>query len=66
MSRMFRKELEKDLAVMCERIGFKRNKYSFIKKIDDEVYATLSFGFVSYQLKGHIYGMFQLVYHIQN
>lgn len=55
MSRMFRKEIEKGLALMCEKIGFKRNKYSFIKKIDDEVYATLSFGFVSYQLKGHIY-----------
>lgn len=52
---MFRKEVEKGLAEICNRMLFKKKQYYFIKPMNASVIATLSFGFILYKAKGHIF-----------
>lgn len=55
MSQLFKKEVEKSLAAICNRIGFKKKQYYYIKPIDNNVIATLHFGVATHTDKGHIY-----------
>ncbi|MFT3740237.1 MAG: hypothetical protein QM786_15940 [Breznakibacter sp.] len=55
MSQVLKKEVEKGLAAICNRIGFKKKQYYFIKPIDDNVIATLNFGFILHKAKGHVF-----------
>lgn len=52
---MFKKEVEKGLAVISNRMGFKKKKYNFYKPINEMVYATLGFGLATHTDKGHVY-----------
>ena len=55
MSQLFKKEIEKGLTAISDRIGFKKKKYNFFKPINDNVFATLGFGMATHTEKGHIY-----------
>ena len=55
MSSIFKKDVEKGLSAICDKIGFKKKQYYFIKPIDDNAIATLNFGFILHKTKGHIY-----------
>lgn len=55
MSQGLKKDVEKSLVVMCNRIGFKKKQYYFIKPIDNNVMATLHFGITTQSIKMHIY-----------
>ncbi len=55
MSRVFRKELEREITTLCKEIGFKKKKYNFYKPINKSIYATLGFGMATFGDKGHIY-----------
>lgn len=55
MSQLFKKEIEKGLVAICNRIGFKKKQYYFIKPIDNNVIATLGFGMILHKAKGHIF-----------
>ncbi|MDD4553606.1 MAG: hypothetical protein PHP04_05345 [Bacteroidales bacterium] len=55
MSKEFIKEIEKGLSTICNKIGFKKKQYYFIKSFNDNVIATLNFGIVSHKVKGHIF-----------
>lgn len=55
MSQVFKKQIEKGLATISNRIGFKKRQYYFIKSINNNVIATLHFGMATHVAKGHIY-----------
>jgi len=55
MAQIQEKEIENNLVAICNRIGFKKKKYYFIKHINDDVIATLHFGIATHKEKGHIY-----------
>jgi hypothetical protein len=55
MSKEFKKEVEKGLSAICDKIGFKKKQCYFIKPMDDNVIAILHFGMVTHASKGHIY-----------
>ncbi|MFA7401732.1 MAG: hypothetical protein GX612_05325 [Bacteroidales bacterium] len=55
MSKEFKKEIEKGISAICNEIGFKKKQYYFIKPIDKNITATLSFGMALHQQKGHIF-----------
>lgn len=55
MSQIFKKEVEKGLSTICNRIGFKKKKYNFYKPINENVYTTLGFGMALYKVKEHIF-----------
>lgn len=55
MSQALKKEVEKGLADICSRIGFKKKQYYYVKSIDNNVIATLHFGMATRTDKGHIY-----------
>lgn len=55
MSQVLKKEVERGLAAICNRIGFKKKQYYFIKSIDKNVIATLDFGFILQKAKGHVF-----------
>jgi len=55
MSQVLKKEVERGLATICNKIGFKKKQYYFIKSIDNNVIATLNFGFILHKAKGHVF-----------
>lgn len=55
MSQIFKKEVEKNLTAISNRVGFKKKKYNFYKPISENVYATLGFGMAAHTDKEHIY-----------
>lgn len=55
MSQVLKKEIKKGLATICNRIGFKKKQYYFIKSIDNNVIATCGFGMATHVAKDHIY-----------
>ncbi len=55
MSKELRKEVDKGISTICKAIGFKKKQYDYVKLLDDNVTATLSFGMTSYKVKGHIF-----------
>ncbi len=55
MSQILKKEVERGLVEICNRILFKKKQYYFIKPIDDNVIATLNFGFILHKAKGHVF-----------
>ncbi len=55
MSKEFLKEVEKGMSAICNKIGFKKKQYYFIKPIENNVIATLNFGMAAHKVQGHIY-----------
>lgn len=49
-----RKELEKQLKIMCQEMGFKKFKYDYQKPINDNFCVNIMFTCASYQIKYHI------------
>jgi len=49
------KEINENIKLICKQIDFQKKRYYYIKKIDDNVLATLHFGYVRFAKKDHIY-----------
>jgi hypothetical protein len=55
MSQIFKREVEKSISTICNKIGFKKKKYNYFKFLDNNTYATLGFGLATHAQKNHIY-----------
>jgi hypothetical protein len=52
---MTTKDFEKRIAELLKSMSFKKKKYSFVTKIDENIYGLIGFGSVSHQIQGTLF-----------